>query len=53
MVVEEKNGGRRTLPYVFTEQGIVMFSGLLRNQIAIQVSIIIMNAFVATVIPLI
>ena len=42
----ENYGGRRTLPYVFTEQGIAMLSGLLRNQVAIQVSIRIMNAFV-------
>lgn len=34
------------LPYVFTEQGIAMLSGLLKNDIAIQVSINIMNAFV-------
>lgn len=37
---------RRTLPYVFTEQGIAMLSGLLKNHIAVQVSINIMNAFV-------
>lgn len=43
---KENYGGRRTLPYVFTEQGIAMLSGLLRNEIAIQVSINIMNAFV-------
>ena len=43
---KENYGGRRTLPYVFTEQGIAMLSGLLRNQVAIQVSIRIMNAFV-------
>lgn len=43
---KENYGGRRTLPYVFTEQGIAMLSGLLRNHIAIQVSISIMNAFV-------
>ena len=43
---KEKYGGRRTLPYVFTEQGIAMLSGLLRNEIAVQVSINIMNAFV-------
>ena len=43
---KENYGGRRTLPYVFTEQGIAMLSGLLKNQIAIQVSINIMNAFV-------
>jgi len=34
------------LPYVFTEQGIAMLSGLLKNDIAVQVSINIMNAFI-------
>lgn len=43
---KENYGGRRTLPYTFTEQGIAMLSGLLRNEIAIKVSINIMNAFV-------
>ena len=42
----ENYGGRRYLPYVFTEQGIAMLSGLLKNEIAIKVSINIMNAFV-------
>ena len=37
---------RKYLLYVFTEQGIAMLSGLLKNDIAIQVSINIMNAFV-------
>lgn len=37
---------RKYLPYVFSEQGIAMLSGLLKNDIAIQVSINIMNAFV-------
>ena len=45
-----KNGGRgqhrKYLPYAFTEQGIAMLSGLLKNEIAIRVSINIMNAFV-------
>lgn len=43
---KERYGGRRYLPFVFTEQGIAMLSGLLRNEIAVQVSINIMNAFV-------
>ena len=43
---KENYGGRRYLPYVFTEQGIAMLSGLLRNEIAIKVSINIMDAFV-------
>ena len=41
-----QNNKIRSLPYVFTEQGIAMLSGLLKNDIAIQVSINIMNAFV-------
>ena len=43
------NNGRVTrkyMPYVFTEQGIAMLSGLLKNDIAVQVSISIMNAFI-------
>ncbi|MGV8963374.1 MAG: ORF6N domain-containing protein [Candidatus Saccharimonadaceae bacterium] len=39
-------GGRRYLTYVFTEQGIAMLSAVLRSEIAIKVSIEIMNAFV-------
>lgn len=41
----EDYGGRRYLPYVYTEQGIAMLSALLKNEIAIQVSINIMRAF--------
>ena len=39
-------GGKRKLPYVFTEKGIIMLSGLLKNEIAIEVSIKIVEAFV-------
>ncbi|OPC66448.1 DNA-binding protein [Elizabethkingia bruuniana] len=39
-------GGRRYLPYAFTEQGIAMLSAVLRSEIAVRVSIEIMNAFV-------
>lgn len=34
------------LPYVLTEQGIMMLSGLLKNEIAVNVNIQIINAFV-------
>lgn len=37
---------RRTIPYVFTEQGVAMLSSVLNSEIAIRVSIQIMNAFV-------
>lgn len=39
-------GGRRYLPYAFTEQGIAMASAILRSHIAIKVSVEIMEAFV-------
>jgi hypothetical protein len=39
-------GGTRKLPYVFTEQGVAMLSGLLNSDRAIQVNIAIMRAFV-------
>ena len=41
-----KRGGRRYLPYAFTEQGIAMLSGLLNSEIAIDMNILIMRAFV-------
>jgi hypothetical protein len=37
---------RRTFPFVFTEQGVAMLSGVLNSQTAISASIQIMNAFV-------
>lgn len=40
-------GGTRTLPYAFTEQGVSMLSAVLRSPTAVQVSIRIMDAFVA------
>ncbi len=40
-------GGARKLPYVFTENGIAMLSGVLRSQTAIDVNIRIMRVFVA------
>lgn len=40
------SGGRRYMPYVFTEQGIAMLSSVLKSDIAAQVSIKIMRAFV-------
>jgi hypothetical protein len=39
-------GGTRTLPYAFTEQGLAMLSGILTSDIAIEVNISIMRAFV-------
>jgi hypothetical protein len=39
-------GGRRTTPYVFTEQGVAMLSSVLKSQQAIHVNIAIMRVFV-------
>ena len=38
-------GGRRKLPYAFTEQGVAMLSGVLNSKIAIKVNIQIMRVF--------
>ena len=40
-------GGRRYLPYVFTEYGITMLAGLLKSDVAVQVSLKIVDAFIA------
>ena len=39
-------GGRRYLPYVYTEQGVAMLSSVLRSKRAAQVNIRVMRAFV-------
>lgn len=41
-----KYRSEKYLPYVYTEQGISMLSGILKNEIAVQVSINIMRAFI-------
>jgi len=40
-----KHGGRRYLPYVFTEQGVYMLSAILKSTVAVEVSIEIMHTF--------
>ena len=40
------HGGRRTLPYAFTEQGVAMLSSVLRSPRAVEVNIAIMRTFV-------
>jgi hypothetical protein len=39
-------GGRRTLPYAFTEHGAVMAANILKSPIAVQMSVIVVRAFV-------
>ena len=46
IVTSKGKGGRRYLPYAFTEQGVSMLSSVLRSKRAIQVNIAIMRVFV-------
>lgn len=39
-------GGRRTLPYAFTEHGVAMLSSVLKSDRAVQMNIVIVHAFV-------
>lgn len=45
-IVTSSWGGRRTLPYAFTEQGVAMLSSVLNSDRAVLVNIAIMRAFV-------
>jgi len=45
--LSDPRGGTRYLPYVFTEHGVMMLSGLLKSDIAAKVNVSIINAFVA------
>ena len=44
--VTSKRGGRRYLPYAFTEQGVAMLSGVINSERAIETNIVIMRTFV-------
>ncbi len=44
--ISSAHGGRRALPYVFTEQGVAMLSSVLNSPRAVQVNIAIMRTFV-------
>jgi len=46
IVTSNQKGGRRYLPYAFTEQGVAMLSAVLRSDRAINISIQIINAFI-------
>ena len=45
--VTSSYGGRRYLPFAFTEQGIAMLSSVLKSEIAVEINISIMRTFVA------
>ena len=44
--VTSSHGGRRYLPYVFTEHGAVMAANILRSDRAIQMSVFVVRAFI-------
>ena len=46
VISKNGRGGRRTAPYVFTEQGVAMLSSVLRSDRAVRVNIEIMRTFV-------
>jgi hypothetical protein len=46
MISKRGHGGRRYLPYAFTEPGVAMLSSVLNSELAIEVNITIMRAFI-------
>lgn len=46
VISRSPHGGRRYLPYAFTEQGVAMLSGVLHSKRAVQVNVAIMRTFV-------
>lgn len=46
VVIASTHGGRRAIPYAFTEQGVAILSSVLRSQRAVEVNIAIMRTFV-------
>ena len=47
IVTSNERGGRRSMPFAFTEHGVIMLASLLRSEIAVQMSVQITRAFVA------
>jgi hypothetical protein len=45
-ISKPSRGGRRRLPYAFTEHGVAMLSSVLNSDRAVQVNILIIRAFV-------
>ena len=48
IVISNEKGGRRYMPFAFTEQGVAMLSSVLRSGTAIQVNIAIMRDYITT-----
>jgi phage regulator Rha-like protein len=45
-ISKEGRGGRRYLPYAFTEHGVAMLSSILNSKRAVEMNILIIRAFV-------
>lgn len=45
-VTSSQHGGRRTLPFAFTEQGVAGLSGVLKSETVVKMHVAIMRAFV-------
>lgn len=46
-VTSNQRGGRRYMPFAFTEHGVIMLASLLRSDLAVQASIRITRAFIS------
>ena len=46
-VTSNQRGGTRYMPFAFTEQGVAMLSSILNSEVAIEINISIMRAFIA------
>ena len=46
-VTSKQRGGTRYMPYAFTESGVAMLSSVLHSEVAIEINIHIMRAFIA------
>ena len=46
-VTSNKRGGTRYMPFAFTEQGVAMLSSILNSEVAIEINISIIRAFIA------
>lgn len=46
IVTSKGRGGRRSIPYAFTEHGVAMLSSVLRSERAVEINIQIIRAFV-------
>lgn len=47
IVTSNKRGGTRYMPFAFTEQGVAMLSSILNSEVAIEINISIIRAFIA------